>query len=134
MTISFSSLKRTIVLSAILAFVISCSQKTSVASNTPPPPPPPPEEPYTGPKISYTSDIAPIMERSCSPCHYPAQNGRKKPFDTYDATKKGLKDILYRVQLDEGHFRHMPKNDKPDLTAAEIEMLKNWSKSGFAES
>lgn len=121
------SIKKTIVLSGVVFFVAACSQKTAPAAKV--------EEPYDGPKISYVSDIAPIMERSCAPCHYPAQDGNKEALDTYAAVKDELDEILYHVQLPSDHYKHMPyKNKKPDFTPEEIQMLKDWARSGFIES
>ncbi len=122
------AIKPTIVLILIVLFVWGCSQKT----NVPPAPPPPP---YDGPRLSYLQDIAPIMERSCAPCHYPAKDGRKEPLDTYTAVKDEIKDVLYRVQLSPSHFRYMPyKSKKPALSDEEIQLLKDWARSGFNES
>lgn len=121
------SIRKTLVLSGVLFFVAACSQKTAPAAKV--------EEPYTGPKVTYNEHIAPIMERSCSPCHYPAQDGNKQALDTYTAVKDEYKDVVYRVQLPQDHFRHMPfKNKKPSFSAEEIEMLKNWARGGFLES
>lgn len=121
------SFKKTLALSGVLVFVAACSQKTAPAPKA--------EEPYTGPKITYNEHIAPIMERSCAPCHYPTQDGNKEALDTYTAVKGEYEDVLYRVQLPKDHFRHMPfKGKKPSFTAEEIEMLKNWGRGGFLES
>ncbi|WP_417602454.1 hypothetical protein [Owenweeksia hongkongensis] len=121
------SIQKTIVLPGIIVFVAACSQKTAPAAKV--------EKPYEGPKVSYNEHIAPLMERSCSPCHYPSKNGRKQPFDTYTSVKDRHDDILYRVQLPSNNFRHMPyMNENPSLTAEEIQMLKNWAHGGFLES
>ena len=42
---------------------------------------------------SYNEDIAPIMKRSCTPCHFP-EEGRKKMLDTYEAASKNVHDII----------------------------------------
>lgn len=125
----FTYLNKIIALGSVILFVAACSQKTAPASALSPDPK------YDGPKVTYTKDIAPIMERSCAPCHYPKMDGNKEALDTYEAVKNELEDVVYRVQLPSDHFRHMPyRGKKPDLSAEEIQMLKNWARGGFIES
>ena len=81
----------------------------------------------------YTSDIAPIMDKQCGPCHIPAQKGNKKPYDTYDKVKADIDAILFRVQLDSTDKRVMPKM-KPHLDAATIALLKKWKEDGLNET
>ena len=118
-------LKRSLTLLACLSFVLwsaSCSQKTAVKAK--------PE--YDGPVVSYAGDIAPLMERSCSPCHYPDKNGRKAPLDSYDALKREINEVLVRVQLPEEDSKFMPfKHKRESLSEEEITLLKNWARGGF---
>lgn len=121
-------LNRSLALGGILLFVAACSQKTAPVAAEP-------EAKYDGPKVTYAENIAPIMERSCAPCHYPSMDGNKHPLDTYEEVKEEFEDVVYRVSLPADHFRHMPfKGKKPDFTPEEIEMLKNWARGGFIES
>ena len=117
-------------ISALIAIVlaVACSQKTAPTTS---------EEPkeYTGPKVTYLADVAPLMERSCSPCHYPEKKGRKMPLDSYVTVKDNLAEVLERVQLPKDHLKFMPyEHKKQDLSAEEIEMLKHWARGGFLES
>ena len=120
-------LKRSLVLLSCMFFVMwsaSCSKKTAVK----------PKAEYDGPMVSYASQIAPIMERSCSPCHYPQKEGRKAPLDTYDALKGEFSEVIERVQLPEDDVKFMPfKHKRESLSEEEIEMLKNWARGGFPE-
>ncbi len=76
--------------------------------------------------VSYEKDILPVMQRSCTPCHFPDQ-GRVKMLDNYEATRKNINGILYRVQLPAEDKNYMPfKSKKPALTEAEIGMFKEW--------
>lgn len=78
--------------------------------------------------ISYTQNIAPIIENSCTPCHFPEQ-GKKKMLNTYDAVKENIEDILRRVQLADTDKEFMPfKSKKPALSNEQIELLKGWVK------
>lgn len=86
------------------------------------------------PAVSYAGDIAPILVRSCSPCHYPSQQGKKESFETYAAARQHIDAMIVRVMLPETDARFMPfKNKKPALTEAEIALLKNWAAGGFGE-
>lgn len=77
-------------------------------------------------EISYTQNIAPIMERSCTPCHFP-EEGKKKMLNTYGAVKENIEDILRRVQLADTDKEYMPfKSKKPGLSTEEINLLKTW--------
>lgn len=76
--------------------------------------------------VTYTQNIAPLLERSCTPCHFP-DKGRKKMLNTFEAVKENIDDILRRVQLPETDKDYMPfKSKKPALTAEEIDLLKTW--------
>ncbi|MFH4963423.1 hypothetical protein V8G69_00335 [Gaetbulibacter sp. M235] len=83
--------------------------------------------------ISYIKNIAPIIERSCSPCHFP-ENGKKKWLNTYDAVKNNIEDILTRVQLPATDEKFMPfRNKKPALTEEEVALFKKWVAQKMAE-
>ena len=83
--------------------------------------------------VTYTKDIAPVMEQKCSPCHYP-ESGKKKFLDTYKATKNNIDDILNRVQLPTTDKYFMPfKSKKEPLTEEEIKLLKDWVTQGMPE-
>ena len=87
----------------------------------------------TGPPVSYTADIKPVMERSCTPCHFP-EKGKKEMLDTYEAVAEYINPILRRVQLDPEDEKYMPfKSKKPALTAEEIDTFKRWAAQGTPE-
>ncbi|AEV31680.1 hypothetical protein Oweho_0666 [Owenweeksia hongkongensis DSM 17368] len=123
----FHSISKIIVLGSVVFFVVTCSQYTAFAAKA--------KEPFDSTKVTYKADIAPIMERSCAPCHFPKKDGKKKPLDTYTTVKGKIEKILDRVQLPPDHRKHMPyKNATPGFSAEEIQMLKNWARDGFIES
>lgn len=118
---------KSLLLVALVVLAAACSKKTAPVETTK-------TDEYTGPKVTYAQDIAPLMERSCSPCHYPNQQGKKQPLDSYAAVKSELVDVLERVQLEPGSLKYMPfKQKKQGLSAEEVEMLKNWARGGFLE-
>jgi hypothetical protein len=83
------------------------------------------------PAVTYVGDIKPLMERSCAPCHFPDQDGRKAALDSYATVSKNAEDILQRVQLPETDKLFMPfKNKKEPFTQEEIELLKQWMALG----
>lgn len=83
--------------------------------------------------VTYTANIAPIMEMKCTPCHYP-EKGKKKLLDTYTATRNNAVDILKRVEMPATEEGFMPfKSKKEPLTAEEIQLLKDWIAQGTPE-
>ena len=117
MTTTFKILKKTLCL-VLLIFSLStfqfCKSSKKATSN---------KNEVT---VTYTKNIAPLLERSCTPCHFPEQ-GKKKMLNTFEAVKENIDDILRRVQLTETDKDYMPfKSKKPALSAEEIDVLKTW--------
>lgn len=84
-------------------------------------------------KISYKTDIEPIIVNSCTPCHIPPQ-GRKEPLENYDHVKANIGAILDRVQLPQDNRKFMPPvNKKPALTAGQLAVLIKWQQQNMPE-
>ncbi|MBF4471812.1 hypothetical protein [Flavobacterium sp. HJJ] len=84
-------------------------------------------------KISYKTDVEPIIANSCSPCHIPPQ-GRKEPLENYEHVKANIGAILERVQLPQDNRKFMPPvNKKPALTADQLSVLLKWQQQGMQE-
>jgi len=78
--------------------------------------------------VSYEKDVLPIMQASCTPCHFPP-DGRKKPLNTFDAVKANISDIIARVKLPQSDNGFMPwKGKKPALSDSMISVLVEWQK------
>ena len=76
--------------------------------------------------LSFEKDVMPIMQSSCTPCHFPP-DGRKKPLNNYDAVKANIDDILMRVKLPHEDNKFMPwKSKKPPLSDTAINVLVEW--------
>ena len=76
--------------------------------------------------VSYQKHILPIMQKSCTPCHFP-EEGKKEMLDTYEATAKHSRDILERIQMPESEIKFMPfKSKKTPLSDEEINLFKTW--------
>ena len=83
--------------------------------------------------VSFQKDVLPIMQASCTPCHFPPE-GRKKPLNTYDAVKANIDDIIARVKLPQSDNKFMPwKNKKPALTDSMINVLVEWQKQSMPQ-
>ncbi len=86
----------------------------------------------TNASVSYARDLAPLMEKNCSPCHFP-ERGRADMLDNYDRVRRHIRGILTRVQLDPSNEDYMPfKQKKPAWTAQEIALFQQWQAEGFA--
>jgi len=85
------------------------------------------------PAVSFEKDLLPIMERSCTPCHFP-DRGRKKLLHTAEATRETLDDIIRRIELPADAEDYMPfKSKRPALTAEEIDLFKQWATTGMSD-
>ncbi len=117
-------MKKTYFLLAFAILLFSCSKKTTAPATT---------RQEVVPQVYYAAQVAPLLEKSCAPCHYPAQDGKKLPLDNYDAAKKHAAAIISRVELPQDDPKFMPfKLKKPALTAEEIALIRNWAKGGYS--
>lgn len=83
-------------------------------------------------KVSYADHIQPLMENSCTPCHFP-EKGKKKLLDSYAAVTENIDEIIYRVSLPTDSTEFMPyKSKKLPLSANEIQILIKWRDQGMA--
>ena len=93
-----------------------------------------------GPEVTYTKDIAPILQRSCENCHRPGGGG-PMPMTTYEEVRPWARAIKQRTGIGP-HAGVMPpwymeKNigiqqykDDPSLSAAEVAKVAKWADSG----
>jgi hypothetical protein len=81
--------------------------------------------------VSFEKDVMPIMQASCTPCHFPP-DGRKKPLNNYDAVKANIVDVIARVKLPHDAKGFMPwQSKKPPLTDSAINVLVEWQKQNM---
>ena len=88
-------------------------------------------------KVTYSKDVAPILNRSCVGCHRPGEIG-PMPFQTYQQVRPWAKAIRERVveramppwlaDPQHGHF----KNDRR-LSQVEIDTVSAWVNAGAPE-
>ena len=92
------------------------------------------------PEVTYTKDIAPILQRSCENCHRPGGGG-PMPLTSYEEVRPWARAIKQRTGIGP-HAGVMPpwyleKNigiqkykDDPSLSAAEVAKVAQWVDSG----
>ena len=92
------------------------------------------------PDVTYTKDIAPILQRSCENCHRPGGGG-PMPLTTYEEVRPWARAIKTRTGIGP-HAGVMPpwyleKNigiqkykDDPSLSAEEVAKVAKWADSG----
>lgn len=81
--------------------------------------------------VSYQTQILPIMEQKCTPCHFP-ERGRKEMLNTYSSLKNNIDEVLRRIQLPISDEEFMPfKSKKTPLSGTEIKLFVNWKAQGM---
>jgi hypothetical protein len=81
---------------------------------------------------TYTTDIMPLVQAKCTPCHLPSKGGNKANFENYEGAKKYGAEMLARVILNPGDRGFMPFKH-PKLPEAEIALIKKWVDQGLLE-
>ena len=80
-------------------------------------------------KVTYETDMQSLVAAKCSPCHFPAKGGNKRPFDSYDAVHANIDSMIARIELMPGQKGFMPfKNAK--LSDSVINVFKEWRSQG----
>ncbi|HEX8462028.1 MAG TPA: hypothetical protein VF623_11380 [Segetibacter sp.] len=83
------------------------------------------------PKVTYMGNIAPLVQSSCAPCHFPPK-GNKKPYDTYVRVKSDIDEILVRIQKNPDEKGFMPMRH-PKLSDSTINVIRQWKADGLLE-
>ena len=81
--------------------------------------------------LTYTGNVKPLIQASCSPCHIAGQ-GNKKDYSSYANAKGDIDDILRRIQLNPTDRGFMPFKH-PKLSDADIHVFQQWKADGLAE-
>lgn len=83
------------------------------------------------PKVTYLTNIQPLVVSTCSPCHIPPK-GRKKSLDTFESMVSNIDDVISRIQKDPEQVGFMPfKHAK--LSDSTINIFVLWKKQGLLE-
>ena len=83
-------------------------------------------------KTTYATNLQPVIEAKCSPCHFPAKGGNKKPYDNYANVSADIDGMLYRIQLNPGEKGFMPFM-RAKLSADTIAIFKQFKTDGLLE-
>lgn len=79
--------------------------------------------------VTFTNDVKPLLTQYCSTCH---TTGPQTIYTNYANASRDINLILDRVQRKQGSAGFMPKNGAP-LTAAQIQILKDWLAQGLPQ-
>jgi uncharacterized membrane protein/mono/diheme cytochrome c family protein len=95
----------------------------------------------------FTGIIEPIFESKCVVCHGPKKSKAKLRLDSFSALQDGSENgavynpghatespLVQRLLLPASHDDHMPPAGKPQLTVAEIQLVKWWVDIGAPET
>ncbi len=91
--------------------------------------------------VQFSRDIAPILARTCYPCHGPDAKRRKARLRLHE--QEGIRKVFAPAKLDESEAwiritsedpdEHMPPADSHhELKPAEIELIRRWIEEGAA--
>jgi len=81
----------------------------------------------------YSTDIVPLLQAKCSPCHLPTKGGFKADFENYESAKKYGAEMIARVELNPGDRGFMPFKKTEKLSVEEIAVFKKWVAGGMLE-
>ncbi len=98
-----------------------------------------------GPKVSYDKQVRPILQAQCQGCHQPAKAGGGYVMTAFDRMLKGGDSdmaaivpgkpeesfLVDKITPEDGKAE-MPQ-DKPPLSAAEIELISRWIAQGAVD-
>lgn len=116
------SMKQILLIAIVVSGFTACAKKTTSGAGSTTITP-------TAMKM-YETDVRPIVESKCTPCHIPSKGGMKGALDNAEAAKKHIDDMIRRVQLSPNDHDYMPfKGKKDPLTEQEIAQLKAWKAS-----
>jgi uncharacterized membrane protein len=83
-------------------------------------------------KITYITNVQPLIASNCSPCHIPPK-GNKKPLDTYASAKDEIDEMIKRIQKNPGEKGFMPFRHTQKLSDSTINVFVQWKTDGLLE-
>ena len=85
------------------------------------------------PKMSFESNLKPVIEAQCSPCHIPSKGGNKLALDNFHNVHNNIDDIVRRIELNPGDKGFMPFRKAAKLSDSTIALFKQWKTDGMME-
>ena len=126
-----NKMKKLFVSSVVIAVIVfaACTPKTNPSTTATTNPTTEEPKPMA---TTYTSEVWPLIQSKCTPCHIPSKGGRTASFETYESAKKYGAQMITRIELNPTDRGFMPfKHDK--LSADEIALFKKWVADGMQE-
>jgi hypothetical protein len=114
-------MKKYFTLAAIIIAVIllsNCHSAKKAATKT-----------TAAPALTYEANMQSLVSNNCSPCHFPAKGGNKKPFDSYEAVKENIDSMIVRIERNPTDKGFMPFK-RPKLSDSTINVFKQWRDEG----
>lgn len=81
-------------------------------------------------KITFTTDIAPLIQSKCSSCH--VSGGSQEDYTVYNNAKNKASTIINRINRSQGSGGFMPQNGIK-LSATELAKFDQWITDGKLE-
>jgi hypothetical protein len=81
--------------------------------------------------VTFKKNIEVILLDKCLPCHGP-KGDRASKYVEYNTAKTLVTGIIGRTSLPDGDPLKMPQN-RPGLSKAQIELIRQWVKDGLLE-
>lgn len=85
------------------------------------------------PKTTYETNLQTLVTANCSPCHIPANGGRKRAYDNYANLKSDIDEIIRRIDMNPTDRGFMPFRKAEKLSDSVINVFKQWKADGLLE-
>lgn len=134
-------MKKTIVLTILMAVLASCSDsdtfqdiETPPETGTPPTNPTNPTNPTTPTTLTYNKDVKSIIDANCISCHASGRSAAFRPLTTFAQVKAAVESagLLSRIQLQSGQQGLMPQGGR--MSQANIDVIVKWNTDGLKEN
>lgn len=134
-------MKKTIVLTILMAVFASCSDsdtfqdiETPPETGTPPTNPTDPTNPTTPTALTYNKDVKSIIDANCISCHASGRSAAFRPLTTFAQVKAAVESagLLSRIQLQNGQQGIMPQGGR--MSQANIDVIVKWNTDGLKEN
>ncbi|MCV2484356.1 cytochrome c [Flavobacterium sp. SH_e] len=126
-------MKKTILLTILLAVFASCSDSDTYEDiETPPTTPTNPTNPTTA--VTYNKDVKSIIDANCVSCHSTGRSAAFRPLTTFAQVKAAVESagLLGRIQLQSGQQGLMPQGGR--MAQANIDLIVKWNTDGLKEN
>lgn len=125
-------MKKTIVLTILLAAFASCSDSDTTQDIETPTNPTNPTDPTTA--VTYSKNVKPIIDANCVSCHSSGGSASFRPLTTFAQVKAAIENagLLGRIQLQSGQQGLMPQGGR--MAQANIDLIVKWNTDGLKEN